>query len=95
MEKYKSRMDYAYIENFKYPAAFKDQKYYTDEMDPVGVSLLYGSYEGINIREDYMKYYGEKIEDKTYEDEKLGTFIFNDKNKDYSIDKYKLNENII
>jgi hypothetical protein len=94
MEKYRSEMNYEYIESFKYPAAFKDQKYYTDNMDSVRTKFFYNGYEGINSKEDYMRHYGEKMEDKTYEDEKLGTFIVNDY-PSYKIDNYKLKENII
>jgi hypothetical protein len=85
MDKYKTQMDYVYIENFKYPAAFKDQEYMNDEY------LVGRDYD---LREDYMKHYGEKIEDKIYEDERFGTFVLN-KYTSYGIDKYKLNKNII
>jgi hypothetical protein len=65
MEQYKSEMDYAYIENFSYPAAFVDQRYHDDKRNILDKDL--------NIRKNYMKFYGEK-EEKSYEDEKLGIF---------------------
>jgi hypothetical protein len=91
MEKYRSEMDYAYIESLRYPAAFVDQRYSMDresterKFDPF--------YHDINVREVYMQHYGEK-EEKNYEDGKFGTFILSDDNSKF-YNKYKLNKKII
>jgi hypothetical protein len=56
MDKNKTGMDYEYIETFKYPALFKDQKYLLDEDDE---AIVYCDIGGIKIKEEYIKHYGE------------------------------------
>ncbi|GHU14675.1 hypothetical protein FACS1894161_5370 [Spirochaetia bacterium] len=61
MDKNKNGMDYAYIEKFKYPALFKDQKYLWDVFDN-GRHLVIddkGVEKYINEKEEYLKHYGE------------------------------------
>jgi hypothetical protein len=59
MDKFKIGMDYTYIERFKYPASFEDQKYDDDERNSDFVKLLSPETDGIKIKEDYIKHYGE------------------------------------
>jgi hypothetical protein len=56
MDKNKTGMDYSYIEKYKYPALFKEQKYLLDEDNDV---IVYCDKGGIKIKEEYIKYYGE------------------------------------
>jgi hypothetical protein len=95
MERYKSEMDYAYIESFAYPAPGVYQRYVGEGYDVYTRPMSEcAEYEGLKGRENYMKFYGENDE-KTYEDGKLGLFVANDFFSCYTIDKYRLNENII
>jgi hypothetical protein len=61
MDNYKTGMDYTYIESFKYPAAFENQKYYNDDYSPNdnGRNILYPDIDGIDIKKEYINKYGE------------------------------------
>jgi hypothetical protein len=63
MDKNKTGMDYAYIEKFKYPALFKDQKYLCDDNDNSRCLVTddKGVEKYINEKEEYLKHYEEKI----------------------------------
>jgi hypothetical protein len=63
MDTIKTGMDYDFIKKFKFPASFNNQKYITDVSN-----ITWSSSDGkvieemktLNIKEEYIKYYGEK-----------------------------------
>jgi hypothetical protein len=57
MDKYKNEMDNNYIESFRFPAVFEDQRYLLDEEEASysnGETLV-----KVDIKEEYKKYYNE------------------------------------
>jgi hypothetical protein len=55
MDKNKIGMNYKFIEKFRFPALFKDQKYLIDDEDD---AIVYCDIGEIKIKDEYLKYYG-------------------------------------
>jgi hypothetical protein len=55
MDKIKIKMNYTFIEKFKYPAFFVKQKYM---LDRDGVTIEYCDIGIVKMKEEYIKYYG-------------------------------------
>jgi hypothetical protein len=55
MDKIKIGMNYTFIEKFKYPALFTEQKYV---LDRDGITIEYCDIGIVKMKEEYIKYYG-------------------------------------